>query len=247
MNNDSAIKKQTDIAKAKIAARRGVAVEDLPPVQSFKDAAKLKLPPRTKVGSVESLAEQDAFEASSVKATAKTVLLRVSSMAHEFWLAEDEVEKAEEALKKAKARVFRIASVDMPELLREAGVSEMTLEDGTKVAMKDEISCAITEANAHSAHEWLRKNGFGSLIKCEVTVAFGKDDYEKADKLVEQLVKRYGEDVKQTDKVHNATLKSFIKERIEAGVKKYIPPTKLFSIVPYSFAKVVDKKPAKGL
>ena len=175
---------------------------------------------------------------------AKAALDRVAAMVALTLGAERKVEAAETELKRCKAELFKITYEDMPELLRESGFTEVTMDDGTKVAINDDISCAITEANAPTALKWLRDNALGSIIKTGVTVMFGKDELAKADTLFAQVLKKYGpEKADMSEKVHPATLKATLKERMEAGKAT---PAKLFSIQPYSYAKITPPKADKA-
>ena len=201
------------------------------------------------------LADQMAGDASSILKTtldSKVVLARVTALVATQRNAEKAVAEAEKELKTAKAALFKIESEDMPELLREAGLLDITLEDGTKVKRVDEISCAITEERSPQCFAWLRDHGYGGLIRTAVSVSFGADPKQlaAADKLFVTLLKKYGAQAEQSEKVHPATLKAFIKERIaeankDAQAKANVPPFELFSVVPYSMAKIAATKAKK--
>ena len=181
-------------------------------------------------------------------APAKAALVRIAALVAARNAAEGAMERAEAEFKRRKAQLFQIESVDLPELLRESGLTEAKLEDGTKVVIRDEISCSISEERREAAHAWLRERGFGALIKNIVSVAFGKGEEAKATAAFAQFGKVYGRDaVEQKESVHAATLKSFIKERIAAvGADKTqaanVPPYALFGVEPYSIAKVTTPK-----
>lgn len=177
----------------------------------------------------------------------KAVLARVSAMVELVRDAEQRRKAAEIEEKRYAARLFKLQSEDLPELLREAGLTSVTLEDGTSVKVYDEISCSITQERAPEAHKWMREHGFGALIKTLVTVQFGKDSYAEADKLLGAMVKRYGDEaVEQKESVHASTLKSFIKERIAAAEPASMPPFALFGVQPYAMTKIAASKKGKA-
>lgn len=147
----------------------------------------------------------------------------------------------------AKENLRRTLMDDLPELMSELTLSEIKLEDGTEVSVVPEVDCAITEVNREKAHAWLREHGFGGLIKTAVSVSFGRDEVELRDKTIELLTESLegtDHEPELNEAVHPATLKSFVKERLAAAAEhpEHVPPTDLFSIFPYSKAKVTPPK-----
>lgn len=148
------------------------------------------------------------------------------------------VEQAEASLQRAKAELRTVQDEDLPELMMELGISMFELSDGTRIEVKPEVQCAITDATRARAHSWLTANGFGGLIKTVVTASFGKGEHEQA---VEAAAKIGGE-LKET--VHPATLKSFVKERLAAASEAplLVPPADLFNLHPFTRAKATKTK-----
>lgn len=174
-------------------------------------------------------------------------LLRVAQLVNLANKQKADLEMADAAAAQAKADLARTLTEDLPELMRELTLTELKLEDGTEVDIREEVDCSITEANRVNAHAWLREHGFGALIKSAVSVFFGRDEEAMRDELLELLASHF----EGTDKVpevhetvHPATLKSFIKERraAAADAPDDVPPTALFGIYAYSKAKVVPPK-----
>lgn len=148
--------------------------------------------------------------------------------------AEAEVVSAENALKERKAELFSLATEDIPGLMAELGVKKIQLETGQRIEVKDDVSASIPEANKEAAFTWLEENDFGSIIKVEVAVQFGKDQRDEALALYTKLAE---EGLQPTMKrgVHASTLKSFLKERIAEGSPI---PLELFGAMAYSIAKI---------
>lgn len=183
-----------------------------------------------------------AQDAAARNRNAKAAMDRVAEMVVAFREAEVRTERAEAEFKRQKAAFLKIEREDLPELLRESGFEELTLTDGTTVKIKDEISCSITEANLTDAHTWLREHELGSIIRTIVAVSFGKDELVKADKLYATLLARFGDAASQSEKVHPQTLKAALNELLANGTPF---PTELFSVQPYTIAKLSIAKAKK--
>lgn len=111
----------------------------------------------------------------------------------------------------------------LPNGLKNLGIKEITLASGAKISLIDVISASITEENREAAHDWLRTNGHGDIIKNNVTLSFGKGEDEIAKKLVLHLIAlrdkgetRFG-DLQQKEAVHPSTLKAFVKGQLSDG------------------------------
>lgn len=151
------------------------------------------------------------FAADADAAPAESSLERAVALAQALIAAQDAVRAAEDALKSANDVVVQLEQVDLPELMRELGLSMFRLEDGRVVEVRPDVSCGITEANRAAAHAWLTERGFGGLIKTSVTVDFGRDEREAALACAQKI------GGSMMERIHPATLKSFIKERMAAG------------------------------
>jgi hypothetical protein len=145
----------------------------------------------------------------------------------------ENVADLERQLNVAKADMRRVEQEDLPELMAELGLETFRLKSGEVIEVKQEIDCAITEERRKSAHAWLTSHGFGGLIKAEVSVKFGRDEHEAA------LACANSTGGELTERVHPATLKSFVKEQLAAG--KPIP-FDLFGVHPYNKVKITLKK-----
>ena len=224
-------------------------------LKSQKHVAKpLQRPPsgparRPTPGLVEEM-ERDAAKPPAEGEGAKLVLKRVGELVRSRNALADRVTDAEAVLLKAKADLFRVETVDIPELLHEAGLEEVKLEDGTKVTVREDINCGISEANKPDAFRWLREvGGAAQLIKTSVSVFFPKEKVDKADALFLSLLKKFGDaNVTLSETVHAATLKAYLKERREAHAEDpevTLPPPRIFGVHEYSIAKITAPKDPK--
>ena len=90
---------------------------------------------------------------------------------------EDEIASLEDQLKSKKAEAEDISSRVIPELLAEQGLSEIKLDDGSKVSVKKEFRATIPKDDGKRAQalQWLRDQGLGDIIKNNVSVALVKE------------------------------------------------------------------------
>lgn len=141
-------------------------------------------------------------------------LASLGEFARELPLLEAQIEELENKLKAVNARYAFITEVSMPEILMELGIDQIRLATGQKCTMTKFYAASIPEASQQEAFKWLRENGHDSIIKNKIEGTFGKGEDEKVQKLMETLV---DEGFTCKTNVHAMTLKSFVKEQMEAG------------------------------
>lgn len=141
----------------------------------------------------------------------------------------EEIEKIEKELLQL-ALIAQAKSADLEQVqnqlatgMTELGLKGLDLASGARIELTEVVSASISEENAPGAHQWLRDNNLGDLIKNMVTVSFGKGEDGYA-KLLLNLVETMRDKnelrcgfVEQKEAVHTSTLKSFVKARIAAG------------------------------
>jgi len=160
-------------------------------------------------------------------------LQRVVQLAELLLKLRANVSRLEDELKAAKEDVRRVEQEDLPDLMQELGLQTFKLATGEVVDVKQDVECGISEERRARAHAWLTENGFGGLIKTEVVAKFGRDERDAAVACAEQIG---GEMI---ERVHPATLKSFVKEQMAAG---RAIPFDLFAIHPFNRVKITSKK-----
>lgn len=160
-------------------------------------------------------------------------LQRVVQLAELLLKLRANVERLETDLETAKKDMRRVEQEDLPDLMQELGLQTFKLTTGETIEVKQDVECGISEERRARAHSWLTENGFGGLIKTEVVAKFGRDQREEAVACAEQIG---GEMV---ERVHPSTLKSFVKEQMEAG---RAIPFDLFAIHPFNRVKITAAK-----
>lgn len=178
--------------------------------------------------------EQDAAEN---KVATQTEVQRAIALAEEMVARKKLVAEAEAELKTAKTRLEEIENKELPDLLIELGLTEIKLADGSKIEVKEQIKASITAENADAAFKWLRENDFAGIIKTGVSFEFDRGDDEAANKFAGEVFEQFGQTPAVKNTVHSMTLKSFVKEQIEAGTDI---PRETFGV--YVFNQAVYKK-----
>ena len=130
--------------------------------------------------------------------------------------AQDEVDKAEEALKKKKEHLRLLREETIPCVMEELGLTSIKLDSGQTLTVKPEVYCSIPKDDDEkrlAAFQFLVDHDGAALIKTYVSVEFGKEEWKRAERLQKALIKnKFVPIVEQS--VHPSTLKSYIKELI---------------------------------
>lgn len=142
---------------------------------------------------------------------------KVSEMAAELCALDDNIAELEEHLKQLQANRRRLAEVDLPEAMLSMQLSKVQLQNGFELEIKDILSASISKANAPVAHEWLREQGHGDIIKTAVSVEFPRGEEESAREIYQELRGKNTGSVSFAENVHPQTLKKLIRELIEKG------------------------------
>lgn len=177
-------------------------------------------------------------------------LTRVKSLAVEMKTAEAAVARAEDALKKAKARLATIQEDLLPKLMQELELPNFTIEDretGARivVSLDEEIRVSIPSGgksrgvrgpdNRPAAYDFFRSIGLGGIIKKEIAVNVGL----RGDNFVKHVVGLIQQenpdlDVGVTEKIEPATVTAEIKRLLRAGKSV---PLDVFNVTQLTKAK----------
>lgn len=141
-------------------------------------------------------------------------------------------------LKDKKREADKVSGEVIPTIMQEMNISSLKLADGSAVEVKPVYGASIPIAKKEEAFKWLREHGLGDLIKNEITVAFGRDEDNKAQQYA-VLAQGQGYEPVQKLKVEPMTLKALVRERIEAGQDM---PTDLFNVFSGNRTKITRNK-----
>ena len=148
--------------------------------------------------------------------TAQDNMGKIGAVANDVADTEKEITDLEDKLKVKKDYKKHLSENVLPNLFAEVGLSELKLADGRHLKVGNYYGASIKEAKKEAAFAWLRNNGFGDMIKNQVSCSFGRDEDEKARGLIDTLNKG-GYQSSQREWVEPSTLRAFIREQHEAG------------------------------
>lgn len=121
-----------------------------------------------------------------------------------------------------KAKEKELAERDIPNLMKEAGVSKVTLEDGTEVRSAMQYSTKIIDQANYET--WMNNNGYGELLKHDFLVRGSQAD------IVREKLQQNG--LSFEEKLNEAgahmTRNKIMRERLEAG--ESVPPEDVMSL-----------------
>jgi hypothetical protein len=150
-----------------------------------------------------------------------------------------QIGNAEEALKRLKEQYRQYSEEKIPQRMQEMGISDLRMDDGSRISVDPFYSARITEKNRAEAHDWLRSNGLGDLIKNTVSVNFATGEDEIAQDTMDALEKQ-GLMPTQKEAVHPSTLKAAVKGLIESGETAFDSGTqKVFSVYTGQRTKII--------
>jgi len=151
---------------------------------------------------------------------------------------EDEIDEQEKKLKELKRNQELLSGEVIPTMMTEMNISTLKLADGSAVEVKPVYGASIPAAKKEDAFTWLRENGLGDLIKNEITVAFGRNEDNKAQQYA-VLAQGQGYEPVQKLKVEPMTLKALVRERLESGQEM---PSDLFNVFAGNRTKITRSK-----
>ena len=149
-------------------------------------------------------------------ATAPNNMGKIGAVATDVADTDKEISDLENQLKKKKDYKKHLSENVLPNLFAEVGLSEIKLADGRHLKVSNFYGASIKDVKKEAAFKWFRDNGFGDLIKNQVSCSFGRDEDEKARGLINTLNEK-GYQSSQREWVEPSTLRAFIREQHEAG------------------------------
>ena len=172
-------------------------------------------------------------------------LSEVVSLANKALALGAEIAIKEAALEKAQADLRLIEQVQLPDAMSAIGLSYFQLANGAAIEIKPFYSCSLSEKDPEAKArgiEWLKQNGFDSLVKHEINILMaGKDSIQPLEEL-EQFLNAIEIPYEDGTKVPAPTLKALMKERIEKGLPF---PMDIFKGYTGKLAKITVPKPTK--
>lgn len=173
-----------------------------------------------------------------VESTDTGRLSNVSALASKIIQMEDKVRYLEEELKDSKKKLLELTDQDLPAAMEEINMESFTLSDGSEVKVVPTYGGTIRAEDRPQAHQWLRENGYGDLVKNTISANFGMGEDNLAKDFYQSALDR-GLQVDKKEAVHPMSLKSWVKEMTEFGCEF---PSDLFGAFIGKKAKIVKGK-----
>ena len=195
------------------------------------------------------------FEEDAGGEVAKGDLAQLTEAAKRLQKSNKQIVEAEEKLKSMKEERDRIEMAEIPDMMAELQLENVTLVDGSKVTVKNVVKASLPSATAierqkdKEAREnlierlegglaWLRENGAEAIIDNQVSAKLGVGSSNLVEEAM-RLLQGIGLEPIQTSTVNPQRLSKYIRERIESGAKDM--PWELLSI--YTGRKATITKP----
>lgn len=193
-----------------------------------------------------------------VASPATTDLSKVTNLAQKLIQTDLKIEAKEKELVALKEERFRIATLDLPELMASVNLSDCGISHGMFAGFRIEVEPMLTARlpskesiekakgddkelliqRRENAFGWLRSHKAGDLIKYEVKIAFDKG--KPIQGLLNMLKRWKGIAVKHDENVHFKTLEKYVGEQVRNGVDI---PFDIFGVWTGKMAKIIP--PAK--
>lgn len=178
------------------------------------------------------------FEADAAVQTTGDILGTLSKWVERIRAQSARVAELEAQLQAAVDDLNKLTLVQVPEAMQEAGLTELTLEDGARLLVKEDLKVNIAAANKPAAYAWLRNSGHDMAVKQVLEVDLRPLPAKERENILHLLDDKYHAEPTVSESIHNATLKSIIADALERGVT--IPPS--ISVYQFRRAQVKEKK-----
>ena len=128
-----------------------------------------------------------AYEQSKINSLDSSEVKDVGEACNELDNVRQAITDKEAEIKKLKDREYQLENEVIPSFFETAGVSAISLMDGSKVSIKDQTRANITKDNQDFCFDWLKQNGLDDIIKNDVVLTFGRGQDSDASNLIGEL------------------------------------------------------------
>jgi len=163
---------------------------------------------------------------------------KLSTEVEKLKTIQTEIKSLEDRAKDLKEDEKHFSCIVIPKLMEDMNLKSLKLRDGSELTVKDIYGATIKADKKAEAHQWLRDNGLGDIVKNNIIVSFGQGEDNKA-MAYATLARSEGYEPIQEEKVHPQTLKVVMKEWKEKG---HEVPTELFWTFDGNQTSIKNKK-----
>ena len=148
------------------------------------------------------------------------------------------IKQKETEMKELKEDEKVQSGIVIPQIMERMNLSTLKLKDGSEVSVKQIYGASMKADKKAEAINWLRENELGDIVKNEITVAFGRNEDNKAQQYA-TLARGQGYEPQQKVAVHASTLRLVLEERHKKGGKI---PEEFFNTFEGAQTKIKGKK-----
>lgn len=150
-------------------------------------------------------------------------LHQIIQLANELRTTSEEADALAIDLKKKQERLKQLAEDHLPLLMTSVGLTELALVGGGKIKIKPDYYGSVAQTRMDQAFDWLTQRNMAGIVKTEFKIEASEISKEEIAKIEEET----GFPITTKRTIHPATLKSFVKERMEANDPEF--PKELFA------------------
>jgi len=160
----------------------------------------------------------------------------LNALVEEHTAAAAKVIRLEEELAAATKSLRIIDELKIPQAMERLGdINTFTTGTGFTVTVEEHIRASIPEEKQPRAYRWLEEQGESGIIKNTVKIEFTRNEDDRANEFVRELLKRGNFDVQNKKSVNFQTLGKFVRDRLTAGEDV---PEDIFNVFRQRVAKV---------
>ena len=160
------------------------------------------------------------------------------------------IKDLEERLAQAKSALTLLTTVELPDLLDEAGTDTVGIPANGNLPAIDitlkpmynaNIAAGWPDERRAAAFEWLDANGHGDLIKTEVKIAWPREMRDAALEFLNYVRRTYiGLAPEIKEMVHNQTLTAWFKQQVRQGGE--LPPLDVIGANMFRIAEMKERR-----
>ena len=159
------------------------------------------------------------------KLISQSELTRLAELVEKQLTYEGEIELLEEKLEAKKKQYNEVRQTEIPDFLKQFGISEIKLANGKKVKIKEDVSVTIKDPKAF--YKFLRERHDDAIIKNVLEMESPPTE------LMDELMER-GYLFSYDEKIHGQTLNAYFRTFLEVG--ETLPDS--VSVYTYSITKI---------
>ena len=154
----------------------------------------------------------------------------VAKLCEQYAQTEKAIDQADQLKKELTAMKEKLSYELIPQAMQQLGLQTLELKTGEKIAIKPLLRVTPKVEDRPIVYQWLRDNGFGDLVKNEISASFGKGEDAKAENFKQEVIK-LGLLPKQVEKVEPSTLRAFVNEQVVEKGRDDLPLDKFGAFI----------------